>query len=89
MNAARDQAINIRATRPERDLIDQAAQTLGKSRSEFMLETLHREATQVILDRVFFQLDETRFDQFADMVDHPQPPSSELRRLLTRKSPWE
>lgn len=35
----RDININIRAKRTQRDLIDQAAEVLGKSRSNFMLET--------------------------------------------------
>ena len=34
----REAAINIRALPQQRDLIDQAAQVLGKNRSDFMLE---------------------------------------------------
>ncbi len=34
----RDAAINLRARPEQRDLIDQAAQLLGKNRSDFMLE---------------------------------------------------
>jgi hypothetical protein len=42
----RDININIRAKRTQRDLIDQAAEMLGKSRSDFMLETACREAEE-------------------------------------------
>lgn len=35
----RDAAINLRARPDQRDLIDQAAAVLGKTRSDFMLET--------------------------------------------------
>ena len=34
----RDAAINLRALPQQRDLIDQAASLLGKSRSDFMLD---------------------------------------------------
>ena len=34
----RDAAINLRALPEQRDLIDHAAQLLGKNRSDFMLE---------------------------------------------------
>jgi len=37
-------------------MIDHAAETLGKSRSDFMLELACREAEAVLLDRRFFQL---------------------------------
>ena len=85
----RDQAINIRASRRQRDLIDQAAQVLGKSRSEFMLETTCREAEHVILDQTFFRLDADAFDRFNAMLDAPPVPTSELRDLLRSKAPWE
>lgn len=87
--STRDQAINIRASRQQRNLIDQAAQILGKSRSEFMLEVAYREATDVLLDRTLFLLDDEAFEQFQAMLDNPPPPSDALRKLLLRKARWE
>lgn len=85
----RDQAINIRASQRQRNLIDQAAHVVGKSRSDFMLESSCREAVDVLLDQTFFQLDDEAFDQFQAMLDAPPPPSNELRALLKGKAPWE
>ena len=85
----RDHAINIRASRQQRDLIDQAAQALGKSRSDFMLETACREAEDVLLDRTFFRLDQDAFDRFIAVLDSPPLPSTTLRELLLSKAPWE
>ena len=85
----RNQAINIRASQHQRDLIDRAAQVLGKSRSDFMIETASREAEAVLLDQALFQLDEAAYDQFMALLDDPPPPSPELRRLLAHKAPWE
>ena len=85
----RDQTINIRVSRQQRDVIDQAAQALGKSRSDFMVETAYREAEQVLLDRTVFTLDEQAFAEFEAMLDAPPAPTDALRNLLTSKAPWE
>jgi uncharacterized protein (DUF1778 family) len=49
----RDAAINLRALPQQRDLIDQAAQLMGKNRSDFMLEAACDKARSVVLDQVF------------------------------------
>ena len=87
--ATRDQAINIRATEQQRDLIDRAAHLLGKSRSDFMLETATREAQDVLLDRTVFHWSAEAFDEFQAWLDAPPSPSDELRRLMLTKAPWE
>ncbi len=56
----RDAAINLRALPQQRDLIDRAAQLLGKSHSDFVLEAAYEKARSVVLDQVFFSLDEDR-----------------------------
>ncbi len=85
----RDQAINIRATQQQRDLIDHAASVLGKSRSDFMLETACRAAEDALLDQRFFLLEPEAFDQFMELIDNPPEPSDALRRLMARKPRWE
>lgn len=82
-------SINIRAKARQRDLIDQAAERLGRSRSEFMLETACREAQDVLLDQAFFTVDAGTFAKFQSMLDRPLPPTDKLRRLLKTKAPWE
>lgn len=86
---SRDQAITIRVNRQQRDLIDRAATAQGKTRSEFMLESASREAESILLDRVFFQLDDEVSAAFATLLDTPPPASDELRALLSTKPPWE
>lgn len=88
-SSLRDQPINIRASRRQRDLIDQAAESLGKSRSDFMLETACREAERVLLDVVLFHLDDEAFTRFQALLDAPPAPSDALRDLLQHKAPWE
>lgn len=87
--AGRDVNINLRASRTQRSLIDQAAQALGKNRSDFMLEASCREAEAVLLDRRYFVLDAAGFEAFTAMLDQRPAANPRLRRLLTEKAPWD
>lgn len=81
--------ISIRAKAQQRDLIDQAAERLNRSRSDFMLEASCRKAEDVLLDQTYFALDADVFAQFQAMLDNPPTQTDRLRRLLTTKAPWE
>ena len=89
VNQTRDVTINIRAKQNQRDIIDCAAEIQGKSRSEFMLESAYQKATDVLLDRSFFGLDEVKFQQFLALLDAPPKVNEKLQTLLTTKSPWD
>ena len=86
--AMRDAAINLRALPAQRDLIDQAAQLLGKNRSDFMLEAACDKAQSVLLDQVFFSLDADKYRQFVALLDAPVQANPGLERLLAVKAPW-
>lgn len=85
----RDAAINLRARAEQRDLIDRAAQLLGKNRSDFMLEAACDKAQAVLLDQVFFGLDNDKFRQFTRLLDAPPTHNPGLERLMAIKAPWE
>lgn len=85
----RNAAINLRAHAEQRELIDQAANLLGKNRSDFMLEAACEKAQSVMLDQVFFQLDAKKFQQFCQLLDAPARSNKGLERLLAVKLPWE
>lgn len=82
-------SINIRAKARQRDLIDQAAESLGRNRSDFMLEAACRRAEDVLLDQAYFAVDEVVFSKFQALLDQPLPPTDRLRRLLRTKAPWD
>jgi uncharacterized protein (DUF1778 family) len=84
----RDAAINLRARPEQRELIDQAAQLLGRNRSDFMLEAACDKAQSVLLDQVFFKLDAEKFRQFAKLLDAPLTRNPGLERLMAVKPPW-
>lgn len=70
----RAEIINLRVTRKQKALIDRAAETLGRSRSDFIRDAACREAETVLLDRRYFALSETAFKRFTDMLDNYQCP---------------
>ena len=82
-------SINIRAKVQQRDLIDQAAHSLGRSRSDFMLEASCQRAEDVLLDQAFFAVGTGTFARFQELLAHPLPPTDKLRRLLETRAPWE
>ena len=82
-------SINIRARARQRDLIDQAAERQGRTRSDFMLDAACREAEDVMLSETFFIVDPGAFAKFQALLDNPLPPTDKLRRLLKTKAPWE
>ena len=86
---ARGGTINLRVSRGQKALIDRAAQALGRTRSDFMLETACREAEAVLLDRRYFALPEDEFKRFTAMLDKPPASNPRLARLLKTKSPWD
>lgn len=85
----RDASINLRALPEQRDLIDHAANLLGKNRSDFMLEAACSAAQAVVLDQVFFSLDADKFKQFTALLDAPLSLNPGLERLMDVKAPWD
>lgn len=81
-------SINLRIEAGTRQLIDDAAAALGKTRTEFMIETARRQAIDVLLDRRLFALDDANYDAFAQALDNPPPPGSKLKSLLSRTPAW-
>ena len=81
--------INLRARTPQRELIDRAAQSQGKTRTEFMLEAACQKAQEVLVDQTVFMLDQRRFKRFLELLDRPIAQNKGLARLLTSRSPWD
>ncbi|MFI4995330.1 MAG: DUF1778 domain-containing protein [Hyphomicrobiales bacterium] len=71
------------------DVISSAAASEGKTRTEFMLESARRRATEVLLDQRLFVLDDEQHAAFMRVLDNPPVPSARLRRLMSAPSPWD
>jgi uncharacterized protein (DUF1778 family) len=72
-----------------RQLIDDAAAVLGKTRTEFMIESARRQAIDVLLDQRLFVLDPARYDAFMHALDKPPAPGPKLKSLLRRVPAWQ
>ena len=82
-------SVNLRIETRTRQLIDNAAAILGKTRTEFMIESARREAIDVLLDQRLFVLDPERYDAFVRALDNPPAPGPKLQSLLRRVPAWE
>ncbi len=84
-----DTTINLRVSRMVRDQIDGAASLLGKTRTDFIVESASKHAIDVMLERRLFALDGAQYDAFLKVLDEPALPNARLKRLMASKSPWE
>lgn len=87
-NAPATTNINLRASHDQKALIDRAASCLGKSRTEFILDTTRKEAEQVLLDRRIYLLDDEQFAAFEAALAGPAEPSAALRKTMNTPPPW-
>ena len=87
----RDQVLQLRATAERRQLIDQAAEAEGVSRTEFILRSCQERARDVLLDRTLLSLTpEQTTALLADLEDPAATAQDQasIERLLAPPEPW-
>lgn len=67
--------LNIRIKAEERSLIDRAAQSLGKNRTDFILEAARRAAEETLLDRTMLSVSPEAYAEFLARLDAPAQPN--------------
>lgn len=82
-------SVSLRIPHGARELIDTAAAAVGKSRTEFMVESARQRAIDVLLDQRLFVLAPEQYDAFMKTLETPAPPNAQLKRLMANRSPWE
>jgi uncharacterized protein (DUF1778 family) len=85
----RESTIHIRAPRQTKELIDSAASVVGKSRTEFILDSARKDAIDVLLDQRLFVLDPDQYDAFMKALDNPPPAGARLKALMKRRPRWQ
>ena len=88
-NAPKDALINMRIHSGMRDFIDQAAKTLGKDRSDFVLEAAYEKAQEVLIDNTHQVMNEEQWQAFNKLLDEPPEINEKLKKLLNTPAPWE
>jgi uncharacterized protein (DUF1778 family) len=82
------QAVNLRVRSDIRALIDQAAKSQGKTRSEFMIDAARRAAEESLLDQKLVRVDQKTYDYFLEILDRP-PSGDGFERLMSAEKPWQ
>ena len=83
------ETLNIRIKPEERNLIDRAAKTRGKNRTDFILEAARRAAEDALLDQVIISVSPEAYSQFLARLDMPPKPNERLRKTMQTPAPWE
>ena len=87
--ARKRQSLNLRIKPEERGLIDRAAKTLGKNRTDFMLDAARRAAEETLLDRTIFAVSPKAYAEFLARLDAPPQPNERLLKTMRTSAPWE
>ncbi|MBF0803302.1 MULTISPECIES: DUF1778 domain-containing protein [unclassified Neisseria] len=81
--------INLRALEAQKNLIDQAAALLGKTRSEFILEASCSAAENTLMDKTVFSLTADEYRQFIHLLEQPTEPNDGFEKLMSMTPVWE
>jgi len=82
------ETLNLRIPAHDRSLIDRAAQSSGKTRTDFILGAARRAAEETLLDQSLFLVNQSTYAKFLAMLDAPAKPSSRLSRTMKAAPPW-
>jgi uncharacterized protein (DUF1778 family) len=83
------ETLNIRIKPEERNLIDRAAKTRGKNRTDFILEAARLAAEDALLDQVIISVSSEAYAQFLARLDMPPKPNARLLKTMQTTPPWE
>ncbi len=81
--------IEIRTTKPQKKLIEQAAKAEGVNVTAFIFSRVLPEAQRVLGERSFFVLDQSSWTQLGKILDRPANPNAKLKELMQSPSALE
>ncbi|MFH7588116.1 type II toxin-antitoxin system TacA family antitoxin [Oceanimonas smirnovii] len=89
VEAKRDKTLNLRIRDDERALIERAAKVCGKTRTEFIMGAVRREAADALLDQAYVSVSPEVYDAFLARLDEAPNPNDRLRKTMSTPAPWE
>lgn len=81
-NLSKRERIDVRASTPVKQLLQEAARASHKSVSEFLLDAGVTAATQTLADRRQFNLDDAQWQAFQEALNRPVQSKPRLKNLL-------
>lgn len=85
----RRDTLNLRIPSTERNLIDQAAASLGTTRTDFILRAARRAAEEVLLERAVLSVSPEAYAEFVARLEAPPQPNERLRQTMQAPPPWD
>ncbi|AOG04245.1 type II toxin-antitoxin system TacA family antitoxin [Bosea sp. RAC05] len=83
------ETLNIRIKPEERGLIDRAAQSQGKNRTDFILDAARLAAEEALLSQVVLTVSPEAYAQFLARLDQQPDPNERLRKTMQTPAPWD
>ncbi len=80
---SKSERIDVRATLPVKQLLQEAARAAHKNVSEFLLDAGILAANQMLADRRRFELSPEQWDAFQAALDQPVTAKPKLNKLLS------
>jgi len=84
----RRESLNLRISAASRSLIDRAAQSTGKTRTDFILEAARRAAEETLLEQAMISVNPQAYQAFLARLDAPVLPNAALQRTMRTEPPW-
>lgn len=86
---AKRETLNLRIKADVRNLIDRAAKSRGKNRTDFILEAARAAAEDALLDQVIMAVTPQAYAQFLNRLDMPPKANDRLRKTMSTPAPWD
>jgi len=83
------ETLNLRVKPEEKDLIDRAARSRGKTRAIFVLEAARAAAEEALLDQTFLTTNKEAHAAFIARLDMPPNPNANLVKTMQVPPPWD
>lgn len=81
---SKSERIDVRATMPVKQLLQEAARVAHKNVSEFLLEAGIIAANQTLADRTRFEMSDEKWLEFQAALDQPVEAKPKLKTLLSK-----
>lgn len=88
-NAAKTDRIGLRVSKAQKALIASAASASQKDVSEFIIDSVIKQAEETILDQRLFILSDEDFRQLEKDLESKPAENPALAELLSTRAPWE
>ncbi|HRQ66274.1 MAG TPA: DUF1778 domain-containing protein [Xanthomonadaceae bacterium] len=82
LKPSKTERIDVRASTPVKQLLQEAARACHKNVSEFLLDAGVTAAVQTLADRHQFVLSDAQWQAFQTALDHPVKAKPRLKKLL-------